>query len=145
MGAMGTFTLLAREDLDKSPYDIDKIIFDSPLSNIEKTLLDRAEKMGLPAYVFEQTFELLNQDTKGFASKMKASELLKGSKIPMFFIQSRHDQATPFLHTSGELEKLNSPLITTWYMDSAAHVKVYTNPLYKQMYEDKVNDFIRKQ
>jgi len=143
MGAMATFTLLEREDLNANQFDIQKIIVDSPLSNIEKILKDRGKKMGLPSFVFDETFELLNEDTNGFASKMRVSNLLKDSKIPILFIQSNQDLATPVSHTKEEIEILNQPHIKSWFVDSASHVKIYTNPKYREEYTNRINDFIR--
>ncbi len=143
MGAMASYTFLDRRELQSDNYDIQKIITDSPLTNVEQLLMDNASKLKLPEFVYENTLELFNEEIDNYASKLKLSELMKGHDIPMLIIQSNHDLTTSAEQTKKEVEKLNSPLVKTWFMDSASHVKIYTNPKYSSEYVSRVNDFIR--
>lgn len=143
MGAMATFTFFGRDDLDASAYDIRKIIVDSPLTDVETLLRENASGMGLPDFLIDNTMEDLNEKTNNYASKLKMGPQMKNVDIPMLIIQSNHDQTTPARHTKEQLTMLQDQKVTTWFMDSAHHVKLYTHPKYRETYADKVNDFIR--
>ncbi len=143
MGAMAIYTFIGRDDLNAESFDIDRIIIDSPLSNVDANLMLRGNELGLPDFLVERGVRRLADATDGFSTQMYMSNLMKGSEIPLLLIQSNHDISTPASFTREELNKLNSPHITSWFMDSAAHVKLYTNPNYREKYTKLVSEFLR--
>ena len=143
MGAMATYTFLDRKELEASKYDIQKIIVDSPLSDVPSILKAGSDKLGLPEFIFEDAYENFNKSTNGYADRLKMGTLLQDNNIPILLIQSNHDQTTPSQHTKEQLELLKGKNITTWFMDSALHVKLYTHPDYRDRYEKTVSEFIQ--
>ena len=143
MGAIATYTTFGREDLDMSAFDVNKIIIDSPLSDVAGVLKYRSDGMGLPTFIYDNAIELVAEEIDGYLYKMNMSEQLKGVDIPILVIQSNHDTSTPASYTKAEIEKLNRPSIQTWFMDSAEHVRIFKHPEYNRMYTQKVSDFLR--
>ncbi len=143
MGAMATYTYLDRTELGASAYDIQKIIADSPLSDVPSILKEGSDKLGLPEFIFEDAFATFQKATNDYASRLKMGTLLKDNNIPILLVQSNHDQTTPSAHTKEQLELLKDKNISTWFMDSALHVKIYTNPLYRDEYHSRVSTFIQ--
>lgn len=143
MGAMATYTFLERKELEASKYDIQKIIVDSPLSDVTAILKAGSDKLGLPDFIYQTTYEEFDNAINGYADKLKMGTLLKNNDIPILLIQSNHDQTTPAAHTKEQLKLLAGKNITSWFVDSASHVKVYTHPDYKETYKSKVIDFIK--
>lgn len=145
MGAMATYTFLDRKELEATKYDIQKIIVDSPLSDVTSVLRAGSDKLGLPEFIYESTYAEFDNSINGYADRLKMGTLLQNINIPILLIQSNHDQTTPAEHTKEQLKQLTDKNISTWFVDSALHVKVYTNPKYRDTYESKVINFIRSQ
>ncbi|MEL7146380.1 MAG: alpha/beta hydrolase [Bacteroidota bacterium] len=143
MGAMATFVYLHRQELGAGKRDIQRIIVDSPLTDVPGVLRLGSDKLGLPEVLYDETFELFNEAINGYAGELQMGSLLQQSNIPLFVIQSNHDATTPAMHTREQLAKLNGKQITTWFVDSVNHVKIYTHPLYREAYTSKVNSFLR--
>ncbi|MGB3465789.1 MAG: alpha/beta hydrolase [Cyclobacteriaceae bacterium] len=144
MGAMATFTLFGRDDLDASRYDVQKIIVDSPLTNVDAVLRENADKLGLPDFIFDKAYGNMNEATDNYTGKLKMAPQINGLDIPILVLQSNHDRTTPARHTKEQLANLSDSKISTWFMDSADHVKLYTHPDYRETYANKVDTFIRK-
>ncbi len=143
MGAMSIYTYIGRDELGASNYDIDRIIIDSPLSNVVGNLRLRGDEMSLPSFLVDRAIGFLNDDINGYVENLSMSAQLADSDIPLLLIQSNHDTSTPASFTKEELKKLSKPNITSWFVDSAAHVKVYTHPDYKEEYSKRVSEFLR--
>ena len=88
---------------------------------------------------------MFDEAIDGYGEKLQMSYLLQNVDIPVFVIQSNHDETTPASHTREQVGKLTGKPITTWYVDSARHVRIYTLPEYKEDYTAKVNGFLRGQ
>ena len=143
MGAMASFVYIARQELGASKFDIQKIIVDSPLTDVPGVLKIGSDKLGLPEVLYEEAFEMYSGAIDGFGEQMKMGTLLQGSNIPLLIIQSNNDATTPAAQTKAQVAQLQSAPISTWYMDSANHVKIYTHPTYKEEYTRRVNAFLR--
>lgn len=143
MGAMATYVFLDRDELGASGYDIQKIIVDSPLSDVRSVLKAGSDKLGLPEFIFDDAYANFEEATNGYANRLKMGTLLQENDIPILLLQSNHDQTTPSAHTKEQLGLLKNKQITTWFMDSALHVKIYTNPAYRDEYQQRVSTFIK--
>lgn len=143
MGAMASFVYLDRAELGAAQKDIQRIIVDSPLTDVPGVLKIGSDKLGLPDILFEEGFELFDESIDGYGQKLKMGTLLQNSNIPVFVIQSNHDATTPAVHTKAQVALLEGKPVTTWYVDSANHVKIYTHPEYRADYTAKVSAFLR--
>ncbi len=148
MGAMATFTLLGRPELqnylNQHQVTINKIIVDSPLSNVRATLKVSSDEMHLPDFVFNRVFNLFSNQINGFGDSLNMHTLLQNVDQPIFLIQSTSDDTTPFAILEEELNLLKSrENIQTWIVDGPGHVLIYQDSAFMQTYTAKVEEFMK--
>lgn len=148
MGAMAVMTALDRKELSDSlkKYNIyiEKMIFDSPLTNVYETLYYNANELGVPKLLFDQTFELMQKETQSFAGKMKMSVLIDRIGCPLIIFQSKADRSTPYPIFEKEYGLIKRDDIRLYLYDSLEHVQIYQNEKYKEEYTRRVGDFMRE-
>ncbi len=146
MGAMAIMTALNRSDLSDtlSQHSIvfEKLVFDSPLTNVKETLIYNARDMELPGFLVERGYERFNKLTDGYADSMKMSYLMEGSNIPLLILMGNTDKLTFYHIMEEEYNKLVNQNIRLETYDSVDHVKIYQDPRYKKDYSEKVAEFI---
>ncbi|MCC5931024.1 MAG: hypothetical protein JJU28_17390 [Cyclobacteriaceae bacterium] len=149
MGAMATFNIIGRDDLrlrlEEKGIIIDKIIVDSPLSNVRETLSKSARDMKLPAFIFNRAYAIFNRQINGFADSMSMHTLLsKNYNTPILVIQSRSDETTPYSILEEELLLLDDhDNIESWIMEGPGHVKIYQDSAFMNDYIQKVLEFMK--
>ncbi|PWJ44174.1 alpha/beta hydrolase [Sediminitomix flava] len=143
MGAMTIFTYIGREDLKHDISSIDKIIVDSPLSNVPALIHDQSSSMHVPDAIFDEAIDLVNHDINGYFNKLTMADQLKDFDKPILVLQSKTDPTTPLKYTESELKKMKGKNIQTWIVEDAGHVKMYSKPKYHKEYIQRVNTFLR--
>ena len=146
MGAMAILNVIARDDL-KSIYQnriaIEKIIFDSPLVHVKKTLKDQTGNIFMANYFFDEVFDLYSNRINGFGEKMTLSHLLD-PEIPTLILQSKNDSTTKADILESELGNLkNCEHLHVHYFDGPGHVKIFQDESTKMEYVHRVSTFVR--
>jgi len=146
MGSMATAILFNRPDLANHLKAIDvsisKIIFDSPVSNVEKTLRLGSSRLGFPDLITDRTWKLFNEELNGFPKKMKLSYLLKSIPQPILILQGKNDHLTKHEFLIEEFELIDFPNVSLETFEGAGHVKIYQDSIHHSHYTQLVSDFI---
>ncbi len=145
MGAMASATAVNRPDLveyqQKEELKVNKLILASPLSNIRETTRLAGADMGIPDFIFNQSWKKFDKVVDGWSDNMKFSYLLSNAKLPTLVLYSDGDATTPAEVLEAEIEGLYN--VYPVLFKDADHVQLYTRPEYKDRYADKVSDFLR--
>ncbi len=140
MGALATMITydMYRDEFAKKNIQIEKVIMDSPLSNIKKVLLYRSAKMKLPKIL---SYLAVTVFTRKLDKKhRRLSKVIQSYKNPVLIIQSKEDETTPIKYLKNEkLDRFENVKIN--YFDKGMHVALY-NKDNKNGYEKIVKDFL---
>lgn len=147
-GAMGiaACTYFFKEKLEKENIKIDKMILDSPVSNISEIIAYNAKLFNrrIPKIVLLPAFISLNKIVDKKLSKMRLSHLL--GVVPTLIIQSQKDRVTPFSIVKKEYEKLDEEkrkLTRFKAFRKGQHVRIYLE--YKEEYTQTINKFLESE
>ncbi len=148
MGGMAIQELVGdprfRKDLKKEHISIDRLILDSPLSNVKETLWINSKEVGLPYFMFDMAWRKFNRSVNGNGEKMRLSTLLKNVSIPVLILQSHDDRTTPAFVLQTELEILGPKSnIHVVYFSGTKHVRTFQNPEKMHKYIRTVSDFFK--
>ena len=148
MGAMAILNVTAREDLTQLYSDksivIEKIILDSPIVNVKKTLKIVTKDSHVPGFVFNKVFKLYGKEINDFGEKMKLSALLD-PQIPTLIMQSEDDETTHVHILKKELSSLGQfDKLEIVYFKGPGHVKMYQDENTNSKYINSVRSFILK-
>ncbi len=148
MGAMATQILLHREklyqDLKSRGLSIDKIIFDSPLVNVEDSLHFAGKQKNIPSLLIDYAFWIYNIKTAGFAQKMRLHYLYQKQKIPLLILQAKNDTKGFYPILVNEMKQLKNDAVRVLYFPTGHHVKIYQNPKTRLSYSNAVSDFLKQ-
>jgi len=138
-GGMATMILAGRQDLQQllseNNVKIDRMILDSPLSNVQETLWMEAGKMGLPKIIFNLTFRKFSNQIDGYGYQLRMSELLKNVTAPVLVLQSEDDKTTPISILLKEINGLNSKNNLSFvYFRGPDHVRIWQDDRTKSKY-----------
>jgi len=156
MGALATADFMWRSDLQEKTASknitIQKMIFDSPLSNAPATVEAVSKEMGAYDFMVQEVMDNLSDEIRlpngdEVFDKMRFSVLLKEVEQPILMLQSETDIATPAKFLKEELGILDSKNIKAVYFDNPSnaeftHVRMYIH--HKDKYEKLVKDFLEK-
>ena len=156
MGALATADFMWRSDLQEKTASknivIQKMIFDSPLSNAPGVIELGSKKMGAYDFMVQDILENLSDEIRlpngdKVFDKMRFSVMLKDVKQPILMLQSEADIATPASFLKEELDILKSKNIKVVYFDNPSkaeftHVRMYIH--HKEQYENLVKEFLEK-
>lgn len=144
MGAMAICTMLDRKDLKYSNGSILKVILDSPLSDAKANVKVNAKKMGIPNFIFKNSYEIFSKEMNGYSERMAIGIQLKNIALPILIMQSNDDNETPVSLIKNQLKLLaDKSNIEIWFMDGPKHVMIYTHEDYKEEYTKKVAEFLK--
>ncbi len=146
MGAMAISNALGRPDLKSKLKEndifIEKVILDSPLSNVKETLRDQTSEVLLSSYFFDEIFELYSKQINGFGEKMRLSKLFP-KDIPLLILQSKDDHLTLNDILSIELNEMKDfSNINVVYFEGPDHVRIFQDNRTREQYLDAVGDFL---
>jgi pimeloyl-ACP methyl ester carboxylesterase len=146
MGAMASAITVNRPDLvefaQNEGLKVDKLILDSPLSNIYATTKVESENMGIPGFIFDMSFNKFDHVIDDWGDNMKFSYLLSHNPLPTLVLYGNGDSTTPASILEDEIKGLSN--VHTELFEGADHVQLYTRPEYKDRYTQAVNNFLRK-
>jgi alpha-beta hydrolase superfamily lysophospholipase len=148
MGAMGIQLMLYRDDLKeamgKEGMSIEKIIFDSPVTNNDRLVMERTEKRNMPAIVGH--IGLAGFDIKScfFLPRMRLCTLYKDIDIPLLILQAKDDPTCTLKTLQGELECLDgkNKSIQVKLFRTGNHVRIYQNEEMRAEYIQTVRQFL---
>ncbi len=156
MGAMATAVFLHRNDLQREWKSrgivVEKIVLDSPLSNIDATL--RGVDLPLPAFILDAGLnkfakQITTSDGTPYYHEMHLGNLLQNVDVPVLILNNKGDQTTRQSVLEPELQLLeDKPNIQTEFFEpgddeplSQRHVQMYTN--HKQQYIKVIEKFFQ--
>jgi hypothetical protein len=146
MGAMAIANAIGRPDLkskieEKGIY-IEKIILDSPLSNVKSTLRDQTSKVPFSGFYFDRIFNRYSNQINGFGENMRLSKLIP-KKNPILILQSKDDQLTLSKNLESELQNMHdySQLSVTFF-EGPDHVRIFQDTTTKSKYLQAFNKFL---
>jgi len=145
MGAMASATAINRPDLvelqQKEGHKVTKLILASPLSNIKETARVAGADMGIPNFIFNESWKGFEKVIDGWGDNMKFSYLLSNNKVPTLVLYGNGDATTPSEILEAEIEGMMHvyPIL----FKGADHVQIYTQPEFKERYATMVSDFLR--
>lgn len=146
MGGMAIQELIGdpgfKEDLKKEKINIERVILDSPLSNVRETLWLNSKEAGLPSFLFEIVWSKFDRAVGGKGDNLRMSYLLKNVSIPVLILQSHDDHTTPDFILRAELNILDKKdHIRVVYFSGTEHVRTFQNPEKMHKYIRVVSDF----
>lgn len=157
MGAMASAVALGRADLKTALAEkgitIDRLIFDSSLSNAKDLLAMKGEEMGLPSMITKGAFkkmrkEITDSEGNSFFDDMHFSTLLKDLEQPILFLHNEADKSTPYSLLKTELDELNKPNFKlNAYPNTAGKKDVHVRLMrqHKEAYETAIKEFLTKE
>lgn len=145
MGAMASATAINRPDLaaymEEEGLKVHKLILASPLSNIYETTKVASDEMGVPDFIYNMSFNKFDHLIDDWGQNMKFSYLLKNKPLPTLVLYGTGDTTTPAHILVKEIEGLSH--LTVESFEGAEHVRIYTQPEFRQRYTEAVNNFLR--
>lgn len=145
MGAMASATAINRPDLleeqQREGVVINKLILASPLSNIKETARVAGAEMGIPNFIFNESWKGFDKVIDRWSDNMRFSYLLTNKKVPTLILYGNGDATTPAEILEAEIEGMMH--VYPVLFKGADHVQIYTQPEFKERYADKVNEFLR--
>lgn len=144
-GAMASAIVskLYLKNMRKKGIKIDKLILDSPLSNVKKKIKEDAKKRRVPKFIVSVVIRVFNMRVGNNLDKLKLSYLLK--RVPTLLIQSKNDKATTYgmlIEEYNEIAQFDN--IELKVFEKGSHTKIYSEEEYKNEYTKIFFDFIRK-
>ncbi len=148
MGSMAILNTIGRKELrnrlDKKNIRINKIILDSPLSNVKATLKVETSNAHVPQFIFSKVFKLYSDQINGFGESMKISSLLDAN-IPTLILESKDDDTTPAAILLSELSQMKEYAnIDLEIFEGPGHVKLYQDERTNLRYINSVRAFLAK-
>lgn len=158
MGAAATGVLLWRPDLREAlardGVTIERIILDSPLSNVKATLMRSVTEMQLPQPLIDRAMtalaaEITAPDGTSVFEDLRFSTLFEDVTAPVLILQDTTDSATPWPILEAELARL--PLRPHWRLvqfqpaqpDIPTHVRMYVQ--HPEAYRTAVAAFLQEE
>ena len=118
---------------------IEKMILDSPVSNVKKKLKDDARKRKVPKFILSIVIRVFSIRVGGHLNKMHLAYLLR--RIPTLLLQSKQDGATPYGMLMGEYTELSqNKNVVLKVFENGTHTRIY--PDYVEEYTKTVSDFL---
>lgn len=147
MGAMAVANAVGRPELAQKESSenivIAKIILDSPLANVKKTLKDQSEQVLIAKPFFNEIFSKYSDEIHGFGEDMKLAELLDAN-TPTLILQSEDDKTTLVEILKEEIRDMpESNKLKVVYFHGPDHVKMFQDSTTKVDYINAVHDFVR--
>jgi hypothetical protein len=122
---------------------IEKMILDSPISNTLKMLKKEAEVKHIPQIFIYMTYCFMHFDYDFYAGRMHLGKILEAVPYPFLILQSKQDQLTLYSFFEEESKTFSSE-ISVKLFDSGAHVSSYLVSENKQVYEDRIKNFLNE-
>jgi len=149
MGAMAIANVSGRSDLaervDQEQIVIERIILDSPLSNVKETLSIQSSSVPGAGIFFERAFTLYSREINDFGEKMSLSNLLP-QDIPILILQSKDDRLTLYQFLEIEIEHMTEfDLLTVKYFEGPDHVRLYQDKETDSEYTETVRQFFQSE
>lgn len=127
---------------------IDKIVLDSPLSDVRGNLINESThtilfgNVTIPTWVAEILLYIYDIDIDGHLSEMTLQNNFKDVYIPILILASKKDTYVPVELLTPQMPNFNSN-ITVKLFDNGEHVLMYTTPGQKIEYTNIVGEFIK--
>lgn len=146
MGAMGTATMLDRPDLQAQRASdgiiIERVLLDSPISNVQQTLYFSADGMGLPRLLSSLVYTAFNTAHDGYIDRMALGTILPAlSPMPVLILQGETDRLTPVDVLLAETQSFTPNIVWHTYANSD-HVSIHNDPAHRADYTAKVRAFL---
>ncbi len=146
MGAMAISNALGRPELKgmlaENDIFIEKVILDSPLSNVKETLRDQTSEVPLASYFFDDIFELYSKQINGFGAQMRLSKLFP-KDIPLLILQSKDDHLTLNEILTIELNEMKDyDKLSITYFEGPDHVRIFQDDRTRKQYLDAVEKYL---
>lgn len=146
MGAMGAAVLLDRPDLqaglDSLGLVIERVVLDSPLSNVEASIRRGAARQHVPGPVADLALYSFDRTIGGYLPRMRLGALLADPPCPVLILHGEADRTIPLAMLDAERTTLG-PDVTVFTFPDAGHVKIYRHPEHRAAYTDRVAAFLR--
>lgn len=142
MGAAATPYLYEKE-IKEYGMKVDKLILDSPVSNIRRLLFEEARSMKIPKFIINFVLNIFNKRIDNRLDELRLSILL--GKVPTLLLQSEKDHLTKyknmldeynlFSERTDDKEKLYFKVFRR-----GQHVRIYLEYVFE--YTLEINNFI---
>lgn len=149
-GAMGSAlaSYLFKESLEKEKINIEKLILDSPVSNVRELLTQNSKigKYNMPKFLIKLILDKFNSRIDYRLDELKLSKIL--GLIPTLILQSEKDDVTPYQMVKREYDvvkekSLNDKNVIKPIFKAfrrGQHVRIYLQ--YKWEYTDSIQNFL---
>jgi pimeloyl-ACP methyl ester carboxylesterase len=91
--------------------------------------------------LFDQAWNSFDDQVDGWSEQMKFSYLLANNKYPTLILYGTGDALTPHALLEEEIE--GQYHVVPIMFKGAGHVRIYTEPEFKESYSSKINEFLR--
>ncbi len=147
-GVTAILNALGRNELadtiQNEGIQVEKLIFDSSLSNVSETLWQNGEQMGFPRFYFDIILENFSSEINGFAPNLRLSALWNEHYPPTLILHSKADKTTSYDLLMNELALIDQSNVQLETFERVNHVKIYQDSIYHDPYTKIVGEFIRK-
>lgn len=122
---------------------VEKMILDSPVSNIRKRIKEDAKKRRVPKFIVSVVVRVFNFRVGGNLDKLKLSYLLK--RIPTLILQTKIDKATTYGMLMDEYNEIsqNNKTVTLKVFEKGSHTRIYAEEECKEEYTKAVEEFLK--
>ena len=150
MGAMATQVMLDRADTRERLADagasIDRVIFDSPLVNMEANFYSEArQKLPLPTFMMTGAMLFFDARQDLELERMRFSVLRAGLPEKLLVLQARNDTKTLAVLLEEELALMSAaekPRVH--FFETGQHVQAFQTPANRERYIKLVADFLNE-
>ncbi len=146
MGALATAVMYERPELNErlkaTGIVVERVVFDSPLADVEATLRGVAARDGIPRPLISSAMLGFDLSIGRNLNRLTIGQFVADPPAALLMVQGTDDEATSypiFQHIAGRAD----PSVQIEIFEGARHVKMLTDPVHRERYVQVVTDFLR--
>ncbi len=145
MGALATAVMYERPELNErlkaTGIVVERIVFDSPLADVEATLRGVATRDGIPRPLISSAMLGFDLSIGRNLDRLTIGQFISAPPAPLLILQGTDDEIT-FFPIFEHITERAAPSVQIETFEGARHVKMLTDPAHRERYSQIVTDFL---
>ncbi len=145
MGALATAVMYERPELNErlkaTGVTVERVVFDSPLADVEATLRGVASRDGIPRPLISSAMLGFDLTIGRNLDRLTIEQFIADPPAPLLILQGTDDEIT-FFPIFERIAERAAPSVRIETFEGARHVKMLTDPTHRERYTRIVTDFL---
>lgn len=146
MGAMATAVMGARPELkaalDEQGLQVERVVMDSPLSNVQGNVEMNAARQGFPTWLVAMGLHSFSRTVDSALPSLRLSQLRPATTWPWLILQGTADVTTPHVLLQREVAAMDPAHVRLRTFPDGQHVKMYRASAHRAAYTAEVAAFL---